>query len=88
MVPAMPDVSAPVSPDEPSPVDAPVAVYDVLGTRVGATSEGPAGAPAILLIQVALLTDVSKLSPINVAADACNVVSLHSGLFQSAKGSF
>ncbi|MBW2464485.1 MAG: alpha/beta hydrolase, partial [Deltaproteobacteria bacterium] len=49
----MPDVSAPVLPDLPNlpnPVDAPVAVYDVLGTQVGATSEGPEGAPAILLI--------------------------------------
>ncbi len=34
----------------PEPVDAEVTVHAVLGTRVGATAEGPADAPAILLV--------------------------------------
>jgi len=34
----------------PEPVDAEVTLHDVLGTRVGATSEGPEGAPAVLLL--------------------------------------
>ncbi len=56
MVSAMRDVrtsdspDSPAWPDLPSPVDAPVARYDVLGTQVGATSEGPEGAPALLMI--------------------------------------
>ncbi|RLB45589.1 MAG: hypothetical protein DRJ42_29605 [Deltaproteobacteria bacterium] len=53
MVAAMRDVrtsDSPALPDLPSPVDAAVARYDVLGTQVGATSEGPEGTPAILMV--------------------------------------